>query len=58
MKCFVCERNDFMLNPLINFEPIKRIENWRYVVSFGDSTSSSIKNQLKSICLTEEDLKK
>ena len=45
MKCFVCERNNFVLNPLNNFEPMKRLENWRYVVkfrSFGDSMYSSI----------------
>ena len=41
--CFVCERNDFVLNPLVNFEPMKRLENLRYVVkfrSFGDSMSN------------------
>ena len=41
----MCERSNSVLNPLINFEPMKILENWRYVVkfrSFGDSMYSSI----------------
>ena len=58
MKCLLCMKHDLILNPLINVEPMKRLENWRHVAkfrSFDDSTSSSIENQLKSICLIEHD---
>ena len=39
------KRENFVLNSLINFEPVKRFKNRRNVMkfrSFGDSTSSSI----------------
>ena len=40
-----CERNYLMLSSLIIFEPMKRLQNWRYAMkfkSFGDSMSISI----------------
>lgn len=55
MKCIVCEREDFVLNSLIEFKPVKRFENRSDVVefgSFGDSSCSGIKNQLKTVGLS------
>jgi hypothetical protein len=43
-KC-VCERENFVLNSLINFEPVNKFKNRKNVMKFriyGDSTSSSI----------------
>ena len=58
MKCFASERNDFVLNPMIDSEPMKKLEDCRYVMkfrSFGDSTSSSIENQLVDLFEMKED---
>ena len=47
MKCFVCKRDDFVLNSLIYFEPVKRLENGGDMMEFrgfGDSTSSCIQS--------------
>ena len=47
-------REDFILNPLIDLQPMKILESRRYVMkfgSFGDSTSRSIENELKAVCL-------
>ena len=29
----MCEKEDITLNPVINFELTKRLQNWRYVVN-------------------------
>ena len=31
MEEVVCDRDDLILNPLFNFEPVKRLEYWRDV---------------------------
>jgi hypothetical protein len=31
VKSFICERENFVLNSLINFEPVKRFKNRRNV---------------------------
>ena len=57
VKSFICEREDFVLNSLINFEPVKRFKNGRNMIkfsSFGDSTSSSIKNKLQTLSLSRK----
>jgi hypothetical protein len=54
VKCFVSETNDFILNPLIHFEPMKTFQSKRYVMEFrrsSDSKGSSIKNELETISL-------
>ena len=28
MEEVVCDRDDLILNPLFNFEPVKRLESW------------------------------
>ena len=61
MKCFVCKRDDFVLNSLIYFEPVKRLENGGDMMEFrgfGDSTSSCIQNQLETIRLRCREIKK
>ena len=34
MKSFISERENFVLNSLINFEPVKRFKNRRNVMKF------------------------
>ena len=38
MKCFVCKRDDFVLNSLIYFEPVKRLENGGDMMEFSTNT--------------------
>jgi len=48
LKSFVGKRDNLILNPLFNFEPMERFENWNDVLwSFGDSSSCRIKNELR-----------
>ena len=57
----MCERNHGALDPLINFESIKRLRNWRFMMnirSIGDSTCSSIKTELKTIGLSIKEIEK
>ena len=45
-------RENFVLNSLINFEPVKRFKNRRNVMkcaSFGDSTGSSIYRAITTV---------
>ena len=35
MEEVVCNRDDFILNPLFNFEPMKGLEYWGVVKMFG-----------------------
>ena len=51
---FACERNNVVSNPLINFVPMNRLQNWIYMMEFkcfGDSISNSIEKKLKLIYL-------
>ena len=49
MRCFVCERNNFILNPVINFEPMRRLENWRFVMKLR-SWVTARKAALRTSC--------
>jgi hypothetical protein len=58
VKSFVCEREDFVLHSIINFEPVKRFKNRRIVMkfrSFGDSVSSSIYNKFQTLSLSRRE---
>ena len=47
----MCNRDDLILHPLFNFEPMKRLEYWRDVKmlgSAGNGTFKSILNMLKA----------
>jgi len=51
LKNFVCYRSNFILDALLNFEPVKRFKNWSDVSkcgSFKDSSSLGISNELKT----------
>ena len=51
----MCNREDFILNPLFNFEPMKGLEYWGDVKMFGsagNSTCKSILNMLKALNLS------
>ena len=55
MEEAVCNGDDLILNPLSNFEPMKRLEHWgdgRMFVSSSNSTSKSILNMLKALNLS------
>jgi len=57
LKCFVGNWDNFVVNALINFEPMSWFENmWNTGESrsFRNSTSSRVENQLKTIKLSEE----
>ena len=48
----MCNRDDLILNPLFNFEPMKGLEHWGDVRLFGsacNSTCKSIFNTLKAL---------
>ena len=52
----VCNRNDLILNPLFNFEPMKGLEDWEDVRMFesaGNGTCNSILNMLKALNLSD-----
>ena len=52
----VCNGDDLILNPLFNFEPMKRLEHWGDVRLFGsvsNSTCKSILNTLKVLNLSD-----
>jgi len=51
---FICERENLVFDSLIYFEPVERFKNRSNVMkfrSFGDSTSSRVKEKLKTIRL-------
>jgi len=51
---FIYERENFVFDSLIYLEPVGRFKNRSNVMkfrSFGDSTSSSVKDKLKTIRL-------
>jgi hypothetical protein len=44
MKCFICDRLNFIFNSVIYFEPVKRFKNRKYVMiymNFGYMTITS-----------------
>ena len=56
MEEVVFNGNDLVLNPLFNFESMKRLEHWGYVRMFGNasnSTCKSILNMLKALNLSD-----
>jgi len=51
---FICERGNLVFDSVIYLEPVKRFKNRNNVIqfsSFGDSTSSRVKDKLKMIRL-------
>ena len=56
MEKVVCNRDDLILNPLFNFEPMKELDYWRDGKMFGsagNSTCKSILNMLKALKLSD-----
>ena len=52
----MCYREDLILNPLFNFEPMKELEYWGDVKMFGSAgngTCKSILNMLKALNLSD-----
>ena len=52
----VCNRDDLILNPLFNFESMKRLEYWGDVKIFGcagNGPCKSILNMLKALNLSD-----
>ena len=42
----MCNGDDFILNPLFNFEPMKGLEHWGDVKMFGNASNSTCKSIL------------
>ena len=56
MKEVVCNGDDFILNPLFHFEPMKGLEHWGNVEMSGiagNGTCKSILNVLKALNLSD-----
>ena len=56
MEEVVCNGDDFILNPLFNFEPMKGLEHWgdaRMFVSASNSTCKFILIMLKALNLSD-----
>ena len=56
MEEVVCNRDDLILNPLFNFEPVKGLEYWGDVKMFGSAgngTCKSVLNMLKALNLSD-----
>ena len=56
MEEVVCDRDDLILNPLSNIEPVKGLEYWRDVKMFGSAgngTYKSVLNMLKALNLSD-----
>ena len=56
MEEVVCDRDDLILNPLFNFEPLKGHEYWGDVKMFGSAgngTCKSVLNMLKAHNLSD-----
>jgi len=41
LKNYVSYRSNFIADALLNFEPVKRFKNWRYMSEFGSFRDSS-----------------
>ena len=56
MEEVVCNGDDLILNPLFNFEPMKRLKHWGDVRMFRGASNSSCKsvlNMLKALNLSD-----
>ena len=54
MEEVVCNRNDLILNPLFNIEPMKRLEYWGDVKMFGNAGNGKfILNMMKTLNLSD-----
>ena len=56
MEEVVCNGDDLILNPLLNFEPMKGLEHWGDVRMFGSTGNGkckSILNVLKALNLSD-----
>ena len=56
MEEVVCNGDDLILNPLFNFELMKRLEHWGDVRMFGSASNSTCKfilNMLKALNLSD-----
>ena len=56
MEEIVCNRDDLILNPLFNFEPMKGLEYWGDVRMFGSTGNGTFKfvlNMLKALNLSD-----
>ena len=52
----VCNGDDLILNPLFNFEPMKRLEHWGYVRMFGSTGNATCKfilNMLRALNVSD-----
>ena len=56
MEMVVCDRDDLILNPMFNFEPVKGLEYWGDVNMFGSAGNGTCKsglNMLKALNLSD-----
>ena len=56
MEEVVCDRDDLILSPLFNFEPMKGLQYWGDVKIFGSAgngTCKSVLNMLKMLNLSD-----
>ena len=56
MEEVVCNGDDFILNPLFNFQSMKGLESWgdvKILESAGNGTCKSILNMLKALNLSD-----
>ena len=44
MEEVVCNGDDLILNPLLNFEPMEVLEHWRDVRMFGSTGNGTFKS--------------
>ena len=54
MKCGVGERYDLVLDELLHFQPMARLQDWSYVVgakSVSDTVSQGVLDSLQSLKL-------
>ena len=49
MEEVVCNRDDLILNPLFNFEPMKGLEYWGNVKMFGNAGNGICKPILNTL---------
>jgi hypothetical protein len=55
VKSFIRERENIVMDSLINFEPMKRFKNRKNMMkfrNFGDSINNGIKNKLQTLSLS------
>ena len=52
----MCNGDELILNPLFNFEPMKRLQHWgdvRMFMSASNSSCKSVLNMLKALNLSD-----